>query len=80
MVLHLEYLVFFGALFWTEQLYMICRMYFDMFFGILTFAQSKAFAWAIAFAWLLIFEIVSFLEYLVFFGPVFLHRKTVNDL
>ena len=33
----LEYLVFFGAVFWKEQLLMICRMEFDMFFGILIF-------------------------------------------
>ena len=33
----LEYLVFFGAAFCTEQLEMICRMDFDMFFGILIF-------------------------------------------
>ena len=29
---------------------MICRMDFDMFFGILFFSQSEDFAWAIAFA------------------------------
>ena len=33
MVSFLEYLVFFGAVFCTEQLEMICRM--DKFFGIL---------------------------------------------
>ena len=33
----LEYLVFFGALFCTEQLPMLSRMDFDMFFGILVF-------------------------------------------
>ena len=37
MVSFLEYLVFFGAVFCQEQLRMICRMYFDMFFGILIF-------------------------------------------
>ena len=36
MLSFLEYLVFFGAVFCTEQLKMICRMDFDMFFGILT--------------------------------------------
>ena len=34
MLSYLEYLVFFGAIFWTEQLEMIWRMDFDMFFGI----------------------------------------------
>ena len=36
-VLFLEYLVSFAATFCTEHLYMACRMYFDMFFGILIF-------------------------------------------
>ena len=33
----LEYLVFFGAVFCTKQSEMICRMDFDMLFGILIF-------------------------------------------
>ena len=33
----LEYLVFFEAVFCLEQVAMICRMDFDMFFGILIF-------------------------------------------
>ena len=37
MVSFLEYLLFFGGVFCTEQLEMICRMDFDMFFGILIF-------------------------------------------
>ena len=37
MLSFLEYLVLFGAVFCTEQLEMICRMDFDMFFGILIF-------------------------------------------
>ena len=37
MLSFLEYLVFFGAVFCTEQLGMICRMDFDMFIGILIF-------------------------------------------
>ena len=37
MVSFLEFLVFFGAVFCTEQLSMICRMDFDMFFRILIF-------------------------------------------
>ena len=35
---------------------------------------------AIAFAWWPIFNMVSFLEYLVFFWSDFLHRTTLNDL
>ena len=71
MLSFLEYLVFFGAVFCTEQLKMICRMDFDMFFGILFLTQSQDFSWAIAFAWWPIFKMVPFLEYLVFFGAVF---------
>ena len=43
------------------------------------FSQSEDFAWAIAFAWFPISKMVSFLEYLVFFGAVFLPRTTLND-
>ena len=68
MVSFLEYLVFFAAVFCTQQLEMLCRMDFDMFFGILILTQSDDFAKAIAFAWWPIFKMVSFLEYLVFFG------------
>ena len=37
MVSFLEYFVFFGVVFCKEQLYMISRMGFDMFFGIVIF-------------------------------------------
>ena len=43
MVSFLEYLVLFGAVFCTEQLQMICRIDFDMFFGILIFDPNSAF-------------------------------------
>ena len=33
----LEYLVFFGAVFFAERQKMICRIDYDMFFGILIF-------------------------------------------
>ena len=46
---------------------MICKMDFDVFFGILVFVQSEDVAWAIAFARWPIFKMVPFLEYLVFF-------------
>ena len=60
-VLFLEYLVFFGAVFCTELLCCARRIDFFMFFGILIFALPK---WPI-------FKIVLFLQYLVFFGAVF---------
>ena len=50
---------------------MICRVDFDMFFGILFLSQSDDFAWAIAFACWPILKILSFLEYFVVFGAVF---------
>ena len=50
MISFLEYLVFFGAVVCTENIKMICRMDFDMFFGILIFDESQDFAWAISFA------------------------------
>ena len=72
MVSFLEYFVFFGAFFCTEQLEMICRMDFDMFFGILVFDPKWGFLMGyIAFAWWPILKMVSFLEYFVFFGAVF---------
>ena len=70
MVSFLEYLVFFEAVFCTEQLEMICRMDFDNFFGTLSF-DPEDFAKAVAFAEWAIFKMVSFLEYLVFFEAVF---------
>ena len=50
MVSFLEYLVFFGAVFCTEQLEMICTVDFDIFLEFYFLTQSEDFAWAIAFA------------------------------
>ena len=71
MVSFLEYLVFFGKVSCTQQLEMVCRMDFDMFLEFFFLTQSDDFAKAIAFAWWPILKMVSFLEYLVFFGAVF---------
>ena len=43
MVSFLEYLVFFRAVFRTEQLETICRIDFDMFSGILVFDAKRGF-------------------------------------
>ena len=43
MVSFLEYLVFFRAVFCTKQLQRVCRMEFDMFFGILIFDPKSGF-------------------------------------
>ena len=42
--------------------------------------QKEDFAWAISFARWPIFKMVSFLEYLVFFGAVFLQETTLYAL
>ena len=72
MVSFLKHLVFFGAVFCTEQLYKVfvewiltCFLEFEF------LTQSEDFAKAIAFARWPIFKMVSFLEYLIFFQVVF---------
>ena len=72
MVSFLEYILFFEAVFCREQLEMICRMDFDMFFGMLIFNPKWEFCKGyIAFACWVMFKMISFLEYLVFFEAVF---------
>ena len=71
MVSFLEYLVFFEAVFCTEQLEMICRMDFDMFFGILIFDPKWGFCKGYSLCWCAMLKMVSFLEYLVSFEAVF---------
>ena len=43
MVSFLKYLVFFEAVSCTEELSVICRMDFDMFFGVLIFEPKRGF-------------------------------------
>ena len=73
-----EHLVFFQAVFCTQQLQCSCRMGFGIILAFLIFGskltifpKATAFAWAIAFGRWQIFKIVSFLEFLVFFQAVF---------
>ena len=79
----LGYLVFFPAFLCTEQLYCayryVSRMFLDMSIFDQTdhFEKATAFAWAIASGRWAILKIVSFLEYLVFFPAVFLHRTSL---
>ena len=90
----------FGAVFCTEQLLMIFRMDFDLFFWILIFDSKWRVCMgyslcmmadfqnglispifripcmiAISFAWSPIFKMVSFRQYFMFFGAVFLHTQ-----
>ena len=60
---------------------MICRMNFDMFFGILILGQSEDFAWAIAFACMIVdFQNALISRIFSVFWSGFLHRTTGNDL
>ena len=79
MVSFLEYLVFFGVGFCTEQVQMIFRMNFDMFFGILIFDLKSGFCKGYSLCMMVNFKMVSFLEYLVFWSG-FLYRTILNDL
>ena len=71
MVSFLEYLVFFGAVFFTELLKCGCRINFCIFLEFQFLSQTDNFAWAIGFTKWTIFKMVSFLEYLAFFRAVF---------
>ena len=61
---------------------MICRMDFDMFFGILIFEPSEDFAWAICYGLCLMADFQNALISRIFgvFWSGFLHRTTLNDL
>ena len=71
MVSFLEYLVFFAPVFCTEQIQMIFRMDFDMFFGILIFDRKSGFCMGYSLCMMADFQMMSFLEYLVFFAAVY---------
>ena len=79
MLSFLEYLVFFGAVFCTEQLYMICRMDFDMFFGILIFQQKRGFCMGYSLCMMADFQNALIFRIFGVFVSGFLHRTTVND-
>ena len=67
----LEYLVFFRAVFCTEQLLIIVTMHFDVFFGIFNFDPKWAFCKGYSLCMMADFQNVLILEYLVFFRAVF---------
>mgnify|MGYP006964548735 CR=1 FL=1 len=74
-VLFLEYLVFFRAVFCTEQLQCFCRMVFRMFLVFLNFDPNWPFCKGYSLGRWPIFKIVLFLEYLVFFRAVFCTKQ-----
>ena len=80
MVSFLDYLVFFKAVFSTEQLQMICRRYFDMFFGILIFEPKSGFCMGYSLCMMADFQNGLISGIFSFFCIGFLHRTTANDL
>ena len=80
MLSFLEYFVFFRAVFCTEQLYMICRMDFDMFFGILIFDQKWGFCKGYSLCMMADFQNALISRIFLVFSSSFLHRPTLNDL
>ena len=80
MVSFLEYLVFFEAVLCLEQLEMICRMDFDMFFGILIFDPKWGFCKGYSLCMMGVFQngLISRIFSVSWRG--FLHRATRNDL
>ena len=71
---------FFGAVFCTEQFQMICRKYFDMFFGILIFEPKSGFF--VGYSLCMMADIPNGLIFRIFSGfcSGFLHRATSNKL
>ena len=80
MVLFLEYLVFFEAVFCTEQLQMVCTMDFDMFLEILIFDPKSGFCMGYSLCMMADFQNGLISRVFSVFWSVFLHRKTLNYL
>ena len=80
MVSLLEYLMFFRAVFCTEQLEMICRMDFDMFFAILIFEPKGGFCMGYSLCMMADFQNGLISRIFDVFSSGFLHRTTRNDL
>ena len=75
-----RYFVFFGAVFCTEQLQMICRMDFEMSFGILIFDTKGAFCMEYSLSMMADFKNGLISRILCDFWSGFLHRTTLYDL
>ena len=80
MVSFLEYLMFFEAVFYTEQLEMICWMDFDMFFGILIFDPKEGFCKGYSLCVMVDFKNGLISRIFSVFWSGFLPRTTRNDL
>ena len=79
MVSFVEYLVFFGAIFCTEELEMICRMDFDMFCGIFIFDPKLGFCMGYSPCMMADFQNGLISRIFSVFWIGFLHRTTGND-
>ena len=79
MLSFLEYLVFFGAVFCTEQLQMICRMDVDMLFGILIFDPKSGFCMGYSFYMMADFENYPISPIFSVFWGGFSDRTNLND-
>ena len=80
MLSFLEYLLLFRAVFFREQLKMICRMDFDMFFGILIFDPKSGFCMGYSLCMMADFENALISRIFVVLSSGFLQRTTENDL
>ena len=78
MVSFFENLVFFRGVFWTEQLEMICRMDFDMFFGILIFDPNRGFCMGYSVCMMADFQNGLTSRIFSVFWSGFLHKTTRN--
>ena len=76
----LEYLMFIRAVFCTEQLQMICRMYFEMFFGILIFDRKSGFFMGYSLCMMADFQNGLISRIFSVFCSGFLHIATPNNL
>ena len=79
MLSFLEYSVFFGAVFCTEQLQMISRMVFDMFFGILIFDPKSRFCMGYSLCRMADFQNALISRIFGIFSSGCLQRTTVDD-
>ena len=80
MVSFLEYLVFFEGVFCLEILEKICRMDFNMFFGILNFDPKWGFCKGDSLCIMGDFQNGLISRIFSVFWSSFLHRTTPNDL
>ena len=80
MLSFLEYLVFFEAVYYREQMWMICRMDFDMFFGILIFEPKSGFCMVYSLCKMADFRNALISGIFGVFKNGCLQRTTVNDL